>query len=174
VLWLAARALVPAVPEGGVVSRTNRDPRGRRAPVGQRPYQSPMDVGLNVTAGDVRPMLAILAGDSVLTTHLKWQDEARCAEIGPEPFFLEVGSNGRVARSVCASCPVRRSCLLDALEHMDDYGAGRSGIWGSTSPEQREYFLKLHHGDAGAALEYAMRCDPLDDSKTPQPQEVAA
>lgn len=129
---------------------------------------------VEVTSGDVRPLLAILAGDSALTTHLQWQDEGLCAEIGPAIFYLEVGSSGREARSVCAACPVRRNCLLDALEHMDDHGPGRSGIWGSTAPEQREYFLVLHRGDAHAALEYAMRCDPLDDSKTPQPTEVAA
>ena len=158
------------------MSRTNRDPHSRRGPVACRPWQSPIDAGLNTT-GDVRSLLAILGGDSVLTTHLKWQDRARCAEVGLEIFYLEQSSNasgGRRARSVCAGCPVRRDCLLDALEHMDDCGPGTHGVWGSTVPEQREYFLKLHRGDARAAVEYAMRCDPLDDSRTPQPKELAA
>jgi WhiB family redox-sensing transcriptional regulator len=133
-----------------------------------------MDLGLNVTAGDVRTMLAILAGDSVLTTHLRWQNKALCAEVGQEIFYLERGSNSGEARTVCARCPVRRPCLLDALEHMDDYGPGTHGIWGSTSHDQREYLLKVHGGDARAAVEYAMRCDPLDSSPSPQPKEMAA
>lgn len=156
------------------MSRVNRDPRGHRNPVGMRPWQSPMDLGLNVTAGDVRTMLAILAGDSVLTTHLRWQNKALCAEVGQEIFYLERGSNSGEARTVCARCPVRRPCLLDALEHMDDYGPGTHGIWGSTSHDQREYLLKVHGGDARAAVEYAMRCDPLDSSPSPQPKEMAA
>ena len=138
---------------------------------------SSAEQGVRTGGGDVRTLLAILAGDSVLTTHLKWQDDGRCAEVGQEIFYLDQGANashGRQARSVCARCPVRRDCLLDALEHMDDYGPGTHGCWGSTFPEQREYFLKLHRGDARAAVEYAMRCDPLDDSKTPQPKAIAA
>lgn len=149
----------------------------RRTLIGLRPGCSPADAGLTVTAGDVRPLLAILAGDSVLTTNLRWQRDARCAEVGQEIFYLEPWHNatdGRQARGVCAGCPVRRPCLLDALEHMDDYGPGTHGIWGSTVPEQRAYFMKMAGGDAETALEYAMRCDPLDDSKAPQPKELAA
>lgn len=155
------------------MSTAGQDPR-RRSLAGLRPGCSPADAGLKVAAGDVRPMLAILAGDSVLTTNLRWQKEALCAEVGQEIFYPERGSNIREARTVCGQCPVRRPCLLDALEHMDDFGAGRHGIWGSTSHDQREYFLKLHRGDARAAAEYAMRCDPLDASPSPQPRQEAA
>lgn len=158
------------------MSTAGQNPR-RRSLTGLRPGCSPADAGLKVAAGDVRPMLAILAGDSVLTTNLQWQDEGLCAEVGPEIFYLDAGANGSGgpdARSVCTSCPVRRDCLLDALEHMGYYGPGTHGIWGSTVPEQREYFLKLCRGDARAAAEYAMRCDPLDTSPNPQPKEMAA
>jgi len=130
--------------------------------------------GVNVASGDVRTLLAILGGDSVLTTDLRWQNEALCGEVGQEIFYLEKGSNSGEARTVCAQCPVRRPCLLDALEHMDDNGPGQHGIWGSTSHDQREYLLKLHRGDARAAAEYAMRCDPLDASPAPQPRQEAA
>lgn len=160
--------------------RRNRGHRGNGEAIrimGSGTRYSSAEQGIRVGSGDVRTMLAILAGDSVLTTHLRWQDDCLCAEVGSEIFYLEKGGNasgGREARTVCASCPVRRDCLLDALEHMDDYGAGTHGVWGSTSPDQREYFLKVAGGDARAALDYAMRCDPLDNSKTPQPKEMAA
>jgi Transcription factor WhiB len=155
-------------------ARTRQQHRHTTRIMGRGTRFSSAEQGIRVGTGDVRTMLAILAGDSVLTTHLKWQDDALCGEIGPEIFYLGQGSNSREARTVCAECPVRRPCLLDALEHMDDYGPGVHGIWGSTSHDQREYLLKLHGGDARGAAEYAMRCDPLDASPAPQPRQEAA
>lgn len=158
-------------------ARTRRQSRHATRLLGSGLRFSSAEQGVRTGGGDVRTLLAILGGDSTLTTHLQWQNQGLCAEVGQAIFYLEKGDNathGLHARTVCAACPVRRDCLLDALEHMDDYGPGVHGIWGSTSPDQREHFLKLHDGDARAAVEYAMRCDPLDSSKTPQPKELAA
>jgi WhiB family redox-sensing transcriptional regulator len=130
---------------------------------------------VDVTAGDVRPLLAILAGDSVLTTHLEWQREGLCAEVGLELFFLEKGSHGsREARSVCAACPVRRECVTDALEHMEDCGPGLWGVWGGTSPQQRHWLQRNFGGDVEAAVSYAMEQDCTIETVGMQPRKVAA
>lgn len=136
---------------------------------------SPAELGMDVTTGDVRPLLSILSGDtSLVGTALDWQDEAVCPEVDPSLFFLERGQSSTHARSVCAGCPVRRPCLTDALRRPGDVATGGYGIWGATSPEQREYLLGRFRGNVAAAADYAMRCDPLDASPDPQPREVAA
>lgn len=63
---------------------------------------------------------------------LTWQDDALCAEVGTEPFFVEKGESPRPAKRVCARCPVRAECLDYALQTDQ-----RFGIWGGTSPAER-------------------------------------
>jgi WhiB family redox-sensing transcriptional regulator len=82
-------------------------------------------------------------------TDIPWQDDARCAEVGTEVFFLEDTDNaaelagmakGRYneAKRVCASCPVSALCLDEAmtLEAGLD-GQWRYGVWGGMSPRER-------------------------------------
>src|SRR4051794_41164046 len=61
----------------------------------------------------------------------RWQDGAVCASTDPEQWFPVKGGSARLARAVCACCPVRRSCLASALLFAED------GIWAGTSPKQR-------------------------------------
>ena len=42
----------------------------------------------------------------------------------------------RVARRVCAACPVRAACLLDAMAGEDP--ARRWGVIGGTTPDERD------------------------------------
>ena len=65
---------------------------------------------------------------------LRWQDQAVCAEIGdPDLFFPDKGASTRDAKKVCQGCDVRAECLGYALD------TGQShGVWGGTSPEERE------------------------------------
>jgi len=159
------------------MSTAGRNPRRRSAPVGSRPDYSPMDAGLAVYAGDVRPLLRILAGEENLLAGLEWQDDALCGEVGEALFFPEkggAGSSSHAARSVCAGCQVRRECLTDALEHMGDYGTGQHGIWGGTSHDQREWLLKAFPGDVRAACDYAMEQDCAIDTTDMQPRKSAA
>ena len=60
-----------------------------------------------------------------------WQDDAVCASADPEQWFPGKGGSVRLARAVCASCPVRRSCLASALLFAED------GIWAGTTPKHR-------------------------------------
>lgn len=77
-----------------------------------------------------RPRPLVIRGD------LTWRDEALCAEIGPEPFFLDKGGSGTTARKICSRCPVREPCLEEALAHGDEHG-----IWGGTGREERRKIL---------------------------------
>src|SRR3954451_10858924 len=61
----------------------------------------------------------------------RWQDEAVCASTDPEQWFPGKGGSPRLARAVCAGCPVRRSCLASALLFAED------GIWAGTAPMHR-------------------------------------
>ena len=61
----------------------------------------------------------------------RWQDGAVCASADPEQWFPDKGGSVRLARAVCASCPVRRSCLASALLFAED------GIWAGTTPKHR-------------------------------------
>src|SRR4051794_21860426 len=53
----------------------------------------------------------------------RWQDGAVCASTDPEQWFAVKGGSPRPARAVCATCPVRGSCLTSALLFAED------GIW---------------------------------------------
>lgn len=73
-----------------------------------------------------------------------WQEQALCAEVGPEIFFAPDDPDEAVlytsaeARAICLRCPVRDACLEDAMTREGDTDRGkRAGIWGGLSPEQR-------------------------------------
>ncbi|UDL15896.1 WhiB family transcription factor [Microbacterium phage Pumpernickel] len=61
-----------------------------------------------------------------------WRDEAECAK--PENrgkwlpvFFSTDGQRIKEAKSICATCPVRRECLTDALSTQEIWGT-RAGL----------------------------------------------
>jgi WhiB family redox-sensing transcriptional regulator len=62
----------------------------------------------------------------------EWQDQALCAQVDPELFFVEKGGTARPAKRICRECPVRAECLEYALE--SDQGFG---IWGGLSERER-------------------------------------
>ncbi len=69
--------------------------------------------------------------------HQPWRRQARCLG-GPGDYFWpdtgdqDVGDPGlRRARLLCATCPVRRPCLVESLN-------SQHGVWGGTVPQQRE------------------------------------
>ena len=57
-----------------------------------------------------------------------WQEQARCAEIGTDLWFPELGDPGRAAKAICAECPVAAQCLQYAI----DNGIS-DGIWGGVA-----------------------------------------
>ncbi|GAB2733108.1 WhiB family transcriptional regulator [Nocardioides pakistanensis] len=65
-----------------------------------------------------------------------WIDEAVCAQIDPELFQSGAGSADQdAATAVCATCPVRLSCLRYALENPK---ATCTGVWGGYNQYQLE------------------------------------
>jgi WhiB family redox-sensing transcriptional regulator len=82
-----------------------------------------------------------------------WHADGLCNQTDPEAFYPEKdGDNGRAARRVCAACPVRDTCLEDALEREEPHG-----IWGGMSAQQRRAILDAqqrttqHHTSTSAA-----------------------
>jgi WhiB family redox-sensing transcriptional regulator len=81
---------------------------------------------MQVTAGTRE--LQILAD----VREMDWADWGVCAETDPEAFFPEKGGSNRLAKRVCAGCPVAEECLAYAVEHEIDFG-----VWGGLSARQR-------------------------------------
>lgn len=71
-----------------------------------------------------------LASD--LAPDLSWQQDALCAQAGPEFFFPAPGSSTREAKLLCGACEGRVACLEYALKHDE-----RFGVWGGLSEKER-------------------------------------
>lgn len=83
----------------------------------------------------------------------RWQEYARCRGTDAALFFPdEDGTHSYSrARGVCGGCPVRSTCLADAMAREGDAGhEGRAGMWGGLSPDQRAA-LALIRREAAAA-----------------------
>ncbi len=65
---------------------------------------------------------------------MTWRERARCAEVDPEIFFPEQGSNSRAALRICAQCDVRPECLGFALRFQ---AVETQGVWGGTTAADR-------------------------------------
>ncbi|MFJ3582541.1 WhiB family transcriptional regulator [Streptomyces sp. NPDC090127] len=63
---------------------------------------------------------------------MSWQENALCAEAGPEFFFPAPGSSTREAKQLCGACEGREACLQYALENDE-----RFGVWGGLSEKER-------------------------------------
>lgn len=88
---------------------------------------------VEVTSGDVRPLLAILAGEGMFGADLSWQDDAPCGQADPELWFPELGQGCSEAKAVCRSCTSRPDCLRYALDRNEEHG-----VWGGLSHDERE------------------------------------
>ena len=92
-----------------------------------------------------------------LRTHIMagWGQQAACASrrFDPDSWFAPADDEFQmVARNVCGSCPVRRSCLAHALVVNEP-----DGIWGGFDETERAWLrLALAEGSRVAAV-----LDPL-------------
>lgn len=92
-----------------------------------------------------------------------WAIHGACLDVPTRLFFPKRGGDPRspahdasVARLVCSVCPVRKSCLTEAL------GAGNSqlsGIWGGTNEIERRALRRQLA--AGASLTEVVAGAPL-------------
>ncbi len=74
-----------------------------------------------------------------------WMNEAVCFGHDPDDFFPGTGDRATQAKALCASCPVRQTCLDYALAE----GIGH-GVWGGLNETER------------ARLRSADRRQPID------------
>jgi len=76
-----------------------------------------------------------------------WWEQAACRSADPDLFFpVSAGSAGfselAAAKSVCASCAIRRRCLEYALDTRQDHG-----VWGGTSEDERRAIVASRSRD---------------------------
>lgn len=69
---------------------------------------------------------------------MTWMKQASCANEERDLWFPQVGGASRVARMICAGCPVKNECLDYALKHEE------FGIWGGMSAEERNRYRRTH------------------------------
>ncbi|MFD5898620.1 WhiB family transcriptional regulator [Streptomyces sp. NPDC060366] len=69
----------------------------------------------------------------VSTTAPARQPRPACAGADPELFFAHALATAQVAeaKAICATCPLKASCLQGALER------GEHGVWGGTDDDDR-------------------------------------
>lgn len=65
-----------------------------------------------------------------------WTAYGACRDAAPDDLFVE-GAAQRGAREVCAACPVRFECLVDALDHRVLFG-----VWGGMTERERRALLR--------------------------------
>ncbi len=67
-----------------------------------------------------------------------WTAYGACSGAPPDDLFVE-GAAQRSAREVCATCPVRVECLIDALDHHILFG-----VWGGMTERERRALLRRY------------------------------
>lgn len=73
----------------------------------------------------------------------QWRLQGACTQTDPELFFGgdPYGRNDiRIARGICAACPVRANCLTDALGRT--YRDDNDGVFGGLLPSERHLLRK--------------------------------
>jgi WhiB family transcriptional regulator, redox-sensing transcriptional regulator len=55
----------------------------------------------------------------------KFDCELPCHQVDPDLFFAESPVDVERAKALCLDCPLRRSCLADAIDRREPWG-----VWG--------------------------------------------
>jgi WhiB family transcriptional regulator, redox-sensing transcriptional regulator len=83
-----------------------------------------------------------------------WRNQAGCMDIDPEIFYpLDLDPTGpavTAAKRICGACPVRSTCLADALAVEDP--ARRWGVSAGLTPDERS---ALYRSAPAARVEVA-------------------
>ena len=66
-------------------------------------------------------------------TDLDWRRRGACKDVDPEIFFRESQRGVKIAKAICAGCPVQARCLPWALDQSDD----RFGVAAGMTPAER-------------------------------------
>lgn len=72
-----------------------------------------------------------------------WERDAACRTMPVDIWFpsrqTENASGGLAAKAVCATCPVARPCLEEALERREEHG-----IWAGAGESQRRWLAPIY------------------------------
>lgn len=93
-----------------------------------------------ITPADVRsrsttsPMRSVQQQTAVVIRDTTWRAEASCHGADPDLWYPRRfdAATEQAAKAICATCPVRHQCLIEALEHNEGFG-----IWGGLSETDR-------------------------------------
>jgi WhiB family redox-sensing transcriptional regulator len=83
---------------------------------------------------------------------LGWMDAMACRDEDPELFFSESHAAIKLAKAVCAGCPVITECLADAVRRDLRHGV-ESGIAGGLTAAERASAREARVSEAGRVLE---------------------
>jgi WhiB family redox-sensing transcriptional regulator len=80
----------------------------------------------------------------------RWAERALCAQADPDAWFPDRGhcDVAAIAKRICGHCPVRAQCLDYALSGTDTWGGIATGIWGGTTPKERDRLRQQRQGVA--------------------------
>ena len=76
-----------------------------------------------------------------------WLDRGACRGLDPQIFYPGEDDDATEAKSICAECNVRVTCLEYALTFRIDHG-----VWGGCSERERRRILKRRRQDATAQV----------------------
>jgi len=70
----------------------------------------------------------------------RWAERALCAQADPDAWFPGNRQRGLAATAthICGHRPVRAQCLNYALSGTDTWSGISTGIWGGTTPQERD------------------------------------
>lgn len=73
---------------------------------------------------------------------LEWQQRRACIGRDPGPWMSSKPSQVEIAKSICAECPVRLSCLGYAVEWERQIGHPEPMVFGGLTPGERKRLLR--------------------------------
>jgi WhiB family transcriptional regulator, redox-sensing transcriptional regulator len=69
---------------------------------------------------------------------LQWRERGRCKGVDPTIFYPEDDEDlGLEAKEICATCPVRETCLEHALGVRE-----KIGVWGGYTARERRRLIR--------------------------------
>lgn len=75
--------------------------------------------------------------------NLSWRQHGACRGVDPDIFYPVSDENAEPAKAICATCPVRETCLEYALSNRE-----RDGIWGGATERERRRLIRQRRKSA--------------------------
>lgn len=76
-------------------------------------------------------------------SEMSWRQHGACNGLDPSIFFPDSEESSDEAKSICAECMVRLSCLEHALTLRE-----KDGVWGGTTEKERRRIIRQRRRSA--------------------------